>query len=243
MLYNGLQKKILSADLSDACDAAFNTTIDCPENLIQLVTYSIQNVGWNTSSLQSLCTPSCRSSLEDLATAVEASCNVPFYVNNVTMTFTEYMDFFQDKYELICLADEETDDFCLDVEASWNITNMVLLDKATWPTYTNKCYYDVSYGDWEWFYFENGTCLEPFDDYFQDATDANGLNQLAAWDYYVDRPPAINDDNYGWTEPLEWDEYPLEMQCSSCFLQKFKHGFESSWGEIWEYVQTYLLAR
>jgi hypothetical protein len=95
---------------------------------------------------------------------------------------------------------------------------MVLLDEATWPTYTNKCYYDVSYGDWGWYYFENGTCLEPFDDYFVDATYSNGLNQLAAWDYYVERPDAINDDNYGWFDPLEWDEYPLEMQCSSCFL-------------------------
>ncbi|KAJ5518739.1 hypothetical protein N7453_001161 [Penicillium expansum] len=119
------------------------------------------------------------------------------------MTFTEYMGFFQDKYELICMADEEIDNFCLDVESSWNITNMVLLDEATWPTYTNKCYYDVSYGDWGWFYFENGTCLEPSNDYLQDATDANGFNQLAAWDYYVDRPPTIHDGNYGWTEPLD----------------------------------------
>ncbi|KAJ5266518.1 hypothetical protein N7478_009326 [Penicillium angulare] len=97
------------------------------------------------------------------------------------MTFTEYMDSFQDKYELICLADEDTDDFCLDVEDSWNITNMILLDEATWPTFTNKFYYDVSqYYDWSWYQFENGTCVEPFDDYFQDTTVSNSLNQLAA---------------------------------------------------------------
>jgi hypothetical protein len=49
------------------------------------------------------------------------------------------------------------------------------------------------------------------------ATDTN-LNQMAALDYYVDRPDPIDDDNYGWYEPLEFDEYPLEIQCSSCFL-------------------------
>ena len=47
---------------------------------------------------------------------MEASCNVPFYVKNGFKTFTEYMDFSQDNYELGCLVDEETDDFYLDVE-------------------------------------------------------------------------------------------------------------------------------
>jgi hypothetical protein len=44
MLYNGAQKAILSPDLSVACDAAFNTTLDCPENIVQYVTYPIQAV-------------------------------------------------------------------------------------------------------------------------------------------------------------------------------------------------------
>jgi hypothetical protein len=44
MLYNGLQKQIISSNLSNACDAAFNTTIDCAEDIIQFVTYSIQSV-------------------------------------------------------------------------------------------------------------------------------------------------------------------------------------------------------
>jgi hypothetical protein len=43
-LYNGLQKAVLSPDISVACDAAFNTSLNCPENIIQYVTYPIQAV-------------------------------------------------------------------------------------------------------------------------------------------------------------------------------------------------------
>jgi hypothetical protein len=68
--------------------------------------------------MQRLCTSSCESSLAELATAVEASCDTPFIVDNQTWTFIEYMDHFQDKYKLICLADEDIDEFCLDVESS-----------------------------------------------------------------------------------------------------------------------------
>lgn len=44
-LYNGAQKTLFSSDLSDACDSAFNTSIDCAANIIQYVTYPIQAVG------------------------------------------------------------------------------------------------------------------------------------------------------------------------------------------------------
>lgn len=30
---------------------------------------------------------------------------------------------------------------------------------------------------------------------------------------------------------LEYDEYPQEIQCSNCFLEWFKLGFTSQWGE------------
>jgi hypothetical protein len=45
MLYNGLQTQIFSSSLSTSCDAALNTSISCPEDIIQLVTYGIQAVG------------------------------------------------------------------------------------------------------------------------------------------------------------------------------------------------------
>lgn len=44
-LYNGLQTTIFSSNLSTSCDAALNTSISCPENDIQLLTYGIQTVG------------------------------------------------------------------------------------------------------------------------------------------------------------------------------------------------------
>ena len=33
------------------------------------------------------------------------------------------------------------------------------------------------------------------------------------------------DDNYGWPLPLEFDEYPTEIQCSSCFLYVLPDSF------------------
>jgi hypothetical protein len=41
---------------------------------------------------------------------------------------------------------------------------------------------------------------------------------MAAADFFITKPEPVDDDNYGWHEPLEFDEYPLEIQCSSCFL-------------------------
>ncbi|KAF8862087.1 hypothetical protein BDZ45DRAFT_799471 [Acephala macrosclerotiorum] len=123
----------------------------------------------------------------------------------------------------------DTSDFCLDVEqtcvtyldlrcfladsvGSWNIIEMVLNEVATWPSNTYNLF------DFEW----------------SDATGAAGSTQLAALDYYIERGDSIDDDNYGWALPLEFDEYPLEIQCSFCFLQTFKYGLENKWGDIWE---------
>ena len=95
------------------------------------------------------------------------------------------------------------------------------MNEATWPTYTNKCYYDAYLGYWEYVQDADGNCLDPFEFEFQDASSMIGLQQLAALDYYYERPDPIDDDNYGWYDSLEWDEYPLEIQCSSCFLWVF----------------------
>lgn len=40
----------------------------------------------------------------------------------------------------------------------------------------------------------------------------------AALDYYYERSVPIDDDNFGWPDVLGADEYPLEIQCSSCFV-------------------------
>lgn len=54
--------------------------------------------------------------------------------------------------------------------------------------------------------------------------------QLLALDYvYTGHPEAMGDLSSAVI--LEYDEYPLEIQCSSCFLQRFKLGFSSRRGE------------
>ena len=37
-------------------------------------------------------------------------------------------------------------------------------------------------------------------------------------DFLYAEPPDEDDLNYGWNGTLEFDEYPLEIQCSSCFV-------------------------
>ena len=49
------------------------------------------------------------------------------------------------------------------------------------------------------------------------ATDTSRSSSLAALDYYMDRGEQIDDNNYGWPLPLEFDEYPIEIQCPLCF--------------------------
>ncbi|KAL4880347.1 hypothetical protein BJY04DRAFT_219343 [Aspergillus karnatakaensis] len=242
MLYNGAQKSVLSSDLTVACDAAFNTTIACPRNVIQYVTYPIQAVNWNTSWLEQLCTPGCTSSLADLSTAISTSCEGILVVDNHNWTFTDFMSHFRYKHDLICLADDGTGDFCLDVESRWNITAMVLANQATWPTYTNKCYYDISNGHWGYQTDVDGTCLDLFDFSFGNASDEAGATNMAAADYFITKSDPIDDDNYGWYEPLEFDEYPVEIQCSSCFLKKFNHGLENTWGDVWDNITAQVWA-
>jgi hypothetical protein len=95
---------------------------------------------------------------------------------------------------------------------------MVQAGEATWPSHTNKCYFDVSNGHWGYQRDVDGTCLDIFDFWYDKASDQAGLTKMAAADYFIKKPDPIDDDNYGWYEPLEYDEYPLEIQCSSCFL-------------------------
>jgi len=40
--------------------------------------------------------------------------------------------------------------------------------------------------------------------------------------------------NFGWPEALESDEYPLEIQCSKCFVDRFVLGYSSVYGSSYE---------
>jgi hypothetical protein len=76
---------------------------------------------------------------------------------------------------------------------------------------------DASKLDWDYVTDEQGNCTFPFENIWPNASNVAKPGQMAAMDYYKKVPDPIDDDNYGWPEPLEYDEYPTEIQCSSCF--------------------------
>lgn len=243
-LYGGAQNVVLPANLSSSCLAAFNTSLDCPAN-VQLLTYGNQAVAWNTSSLTLLCTPACNSSLVTLQQAVTSGCaGQSLQLASQNYSYPTLIDLFQYKWSLACLTSSETGAFCSDVEASWNITTMVANKAATWPTSTNKTYYDISQGSWDPYVDENGTLADPFsDDIWVKAADVNiSPNQMTGLDYYVQRLPPSDNTNFGWPTILSADEYPLEIQCSSCFQQRYIHGLESTWGDIWDIMSSQVWA-
>ncbi|MCJ1415007.1 hypothetical protein MMC32_001337 [Xylographa parallela] len=156
------------------------------------------------------------------------------------MSYIQVVDLFQYKWGLTCLADAASGEFCTDVESSWNITTMVADDDATWPNYTQKTFYDISSGSWAPFTDLNGTLADPYDyDIWLNASDVGILEgQMTGLDYYVVRPEPSDDSNFGWTVPLFPDQYPLQIQCSSCFLQRFLYGMESTWGDVWDEISS-----
>jgi hypothetical protein len=94
---------------------------------------------------------------------------------------------------------------------------MVSAGQATWPTHTNKPYPDISTGTWDPPTDVDGTEIYIFDDAIWEPDSGDSYLEMAAMDYFYDRLPSTGNDNYGWSAPLEFDEYPLEIQCSSCF--------------------------
>ncbi|GAB7351193.1 hypothetical protein MBLNU459_g1635t2 [Dothideomycetes sp. NU459] len=220
-LYNGAQTVVLSAGMSQSCNAAFNTSLNCPANDIQLVTYGMYSVGWNTTQLQGLCTPACNASLGQLASAVQSGCTTEFFnFNSANMTYTDVVDHIRYKVGLICLADATTSNYCLDVENTWNISTLVSQGKATWPNNTSKCYYDYTDGDTDPVLDVDGLCFNPSD--YTGPVNASQYPQppsMAGMDFFTNRTAPIDDGNYGWSAELGADEYPLEIQCSSCFFE------------------------
>ena len=122
------------------------------------------------------------------------------------------------------------------MEESWDITALNDSGEATWPLYTNKTYPDWS-GDpvngAPKLDAEENIIENPFNPppvfVWTNITDMDWTGK----DYFV---PAMDNDSsiWGTTEMLEYDEFPLQIQCSSCFLDHFVLGIESQWGEVYE---------
>jgi hypothetical protein len=130
---------------------------------------------------------------------------------------------------------------------------MVSQGKATWPSNTSKCYFDYTDNYTDPVLDVNNLCFNPSD--YTGPVNASQYPQppgMAATDFFANRAATIDDGNYGWSAELGADEYPLEIQCSSCFLyvdnshevtrladltrQRFIYGKTNRWGSIWEYV-------
>jgi hypothetical protein len=96
---------------------------------------------WNQSDLTALCTSDCRSSLVSLQTTLASACSgySPEF-NGGQINTTLMLDFYLYKFDRTCLQDGSS--FCHFEERAWDIPSMVASGNATWPTYTNKTYYD-----------------------------------------------------------------------------------------------------
>lgn len=83
---------------------------------------------------------------------------------------------------------------------------------------------------------DNGTCIDPtpWEDLQIEEAMYEGTGEFAALDYYQDRTQHPVDSNHGWPDIIFEDEYPLEIQCQSCFTRFFLAKYESKWGPSWE---------
>lgn len=139
-LFNGQQAGIFPSDTPTTCLAAFNTSLTCDPS-VQLLYKQTSWVGWNTSDLNTLCSPSCLSSLQSLQSTASAACGSwTGQVGAQALTASAILDAYMYKYRLACLADGST--FCLTQLYNWNIPAMAAASRITWPTHTNKTYPD-----------------------------------------------------------------------------------------------------
>lgn len=235
LLFNGAQSTIFS-DATTSCITAFNTSLEC-DPLVQLLSYDMDRLELSETSLTTLCTSSCSSSLLQLESAVSSGCgSYEIDFNGAYLSAVQVVNLFTYKYNMSCLADS-SGAFCLMVEESWDIAALNNSGKATWPVFTNKTYPNFDDDP------DNGTPSQDPDGNLVDNSDPSpsfsdyGLNLtvMLGQDYYQDGV-SMDYEGHGWPTALEYDEYPLEIQCSECFLAQYRLGIESQWGEVYDEV-------
>ncbi|KAI1755045.1 hypothetical protein F4782DRAFT_489763 [Xylaria castorea] len=121
------------------------------------------------------------------------------------------------------------------VEETWDVGSLNSSGIATWPMFTNKTYPDFNNSP-------DGSPREDLDGNPIDDSDTSPVFQsygleldLSGQDYYQDGIQ-LDWEGHGWPEALEYDEYPLEIQCSECFLAQYQFGIESRWEEVYDEV-------
>ncbi|RDW67396.1 uncharacterized protein DSM5745_09262 [Aspergillus mulundensis] len=222
MLMNGLQSRVFPSSMPTSCMAAFNASLDCDSSVQYLYKqHGWVEGGWQESNLTRLCTDSCRSSLQSLRTQVDAACaSWSTTADGLAVSASGMVDFYLYKYNVTCLTDGSS--FCLLEQDDWTL--QALEAKGNDPEYGTNAV------------DENGTVILPY----QDPPPANVEYSVnlgyASLDYWYNRTEPLTDRGWTNTSILEYDEYPLEIQCSTCFLERFKLGFSSQFGEGYDDV-------
>ncbi|KAI4693341.1 uncharacterized protein J4E88_001712 [Alternaria novae-zelandiae] len=176
-------------------------------------------------------------SFDSLKQKVVSSCgDLSFDLGGVPFDAKRILDFYTYKYNLTCLHGDS--DWCLMEQRKWFVE---YLPTVTWPSFTEKWYPD-------WFndpingtnrIDENGTTIMPYTIVDPGTPIFNSHKEQALDFRYKGAEPARgtlkqDPNQFG---GLEYDEYPTEIQCSSCFLKRFKLGFMSRWGEVYNEVK------
>lgn len=238
-LFNGAQDTVFE-DASSECLAAFDTRMACNDKVQLLGGFDMDSLAFTEADLSDLCNTNCKGSLEVLRDAVSSACgDYDIDFNGAFISATEVVDLFAYKFDMTCLADSSRN-FCAMVEESWDVDALVASGQATWPTFTQKEYPDFTEGK------TDGAPARDIDGTLIDNSDDPII--WPAWEYHVDLEDSGEDyfqepippdwRGHGYDDPLEYDEYPLEIQCSECFLARYKRGIESQWGEVYEYVTS-----
>lgn len=223
----------LFPDSSQTCLDAFNTPLEC-DDLVQMLSYDLVKLALTYEKLRALCTTACDESLAALEVAVVEACeDYAFPFNGGSMSAVDVLSFYRYKYGSFCLANTEGH-FCLMVEEIWDIGALDKAGKATWPTYTTKAHPNwLDNEDGSPLVDEDGELMESWTEQPEFRHSGHKPEAASSTDYYME---GISPDwmGHGWPDMLEYDEYPLEIQCSECFLAQYRYGLESRWGEVYE---------
>ncbi|ROT38623.1 hypothetical protein SODALDRAFT_333232 [Sodiomyces alkalinus F11] len=99
----------------------------------------------------------------------------------------------------------------------------------TWPEHTFKCWIDE----------ETGECFPEDEFAYHEVDDIPEWmfpeGDYAAEDYFRDRSGVLEGakrHSLGSSQALDWDEYPLEIQCNRCFWKTFAMGQENQWSHM-----------
>ncbi|KAF7553408.1 hypothetical protein G7Z17_g3645 [Cylindrodendrum hubeiense] len=234
MLFNGGQK-VLFRNAAQECLDVFDMQLNC-DSLVQLVSYDLDKLNLNQTKLDALCTSACDMSLASLASVASDACVASdFEFNGAYISVVDIVDLFRYKFDSFCLRNPEGE-FCLMVEERWDVGQLHATGEATWPTHTKKAYPN-------WAYNEDGSpTLDEDGELLDDSADSHRFRDFgldlgwSATDYYMEGL-SLDWTGHGWNDVLEYDEYPLEIQCSECFLAQYKHGIESKWGEMFDITE------